>query len=224
MPTYLRPMAPTAPSAILCGDPARALAIAQEILTEPRMSNHHRGLWGYYGRTEHGDELTVQATGIGGPSASAVLAELAELGVTSAIRVGTCHGPDDGPAIGDLLVADRIICADGTSAALGFDAGAALTPAAAIRAELARTLGAATTLVSLDRLAPGPAGPPGAVWDLQSAGLAALAAQLGLELAVIVVVAVGAGGRLEDEPLEARCLQAARVAAAAVGAQARVEA
>jgi hypothetical protein len=79
-------------------------------------------------------------------------------------------------------------------------------------------------LVSLDRLDQGPTGPPGAVWDLQSAGLAALAEQLGIDLAVIVVVAVGAGGRLEDEPLEARCLRAAHAGADALRAHARVEA
>lgn len=224
MPTYLRPMAPTAPSAILCGDPARALAIAQDVLEEPRMSNHHRGLWGYHGRTRGGRELTVQATGIGGPSASAVLAELAELGVRSAIRVGTCHGASDGPAVGETLVARRIVCADGTSAALGLDAGTELAPAGSLRAKLERALGASVTLVSLDRLDPGPAGPPGAVWDLQSAGLAALAEQLGVDLAVVVVVAAGAGGRLEDEPLEARCLRAARAGAEALQAEARVEA
>lgn len=224
MPTYLRPMAPTAPSAILCGDPARALAIAQEVLEEPRMSNHHRGLWGYHGRTGDGHELTVQATGIGGPSAAAVLAELAELGARSAVRVGTCHAGSDGHAIGETLVAERIVCADGTSAALGFEAGTELAPAATLRAELERASHAPATLVSLDRLHPEPTGRPGAVWDLQSAGLAALAAQLGVDLAVITVVAVGAGGRLEDEPLEARCLRAARVAAEVLGAQARVEA
>jgi hypothetical protein len=219
MPTYLRPMAPTAPRAILCGDPARALAIAQEVLTEPRMSNHHRGLWGYHGRTAVGEELTVQATGIGGPSAAAVLSELAELGLRSAVRVGTCHAPATGAAIGETMVAERIVCADGTSASLGLDAGAELAPAPALRAKLERAIHASTTLVSVDRLDPGPAGPPGPVWDLQSAGLAALAGRLGVELAVIVVVAVGAGGRLEDEPLEGRCLGAARAGARALRAR-----
>ena len=42
--------------------------------TKPLMANHHHGLWGYSGRTADGRELTIQATGIGGPSAAAVLA------------------------------------------------------------------------------------------------------------------------------------------------------
>ena len=44
------------------------------------MSNHHRGLWGYWGETADGDELTVHATGIGGPSATIVLGELIDAG------------------------------------------------------------------------------------------------------------------------------------------------
>jgi hypothetical protein len=30
------------------------------------------GLWGYRGRTAHGLELTIQSTGVGGPSAAIV--------------------------------------------------------------------------------------------------------------------------------------------------------
>ena len=77
MPPYVRSMGPTAAAAILCGDPGRALGIAQELLLEPRMSNHHRGLWGYFGETADGHELTIQATGIGGPGAAIVVSELA---------------------------------------------------------------------------------------------------------------------------------------------------
>ena len=85
MPAHLRPSAPTATDALLCGDPARALAIAQTVLVDARMSNHHRGLWGYHGRTSEGRELTVQATGIGGPSAAIVIGELA------ALEIGRAH-------------------------------------------------------------------------------------------------------------------------------------
>ena len=90
MPSRLRPTAPIAADAILVGDPGRALLLAQELLEQPKMSNHARGLWGYSGRTPAGGELTIQSTGIGGPSAALVLADLAELGVRRAVRVGTC--------------------------------------------------------------------------------------------------------------------------------------
>ncbi len=49
MPARLRPTAPIATDAILVGDPGRALMLAQELLAEPKMSNHARGLWGYTG-------------------------------------------------------------------------------------------------------------------------------------------------------------------------------
>ena len=49
MPSRLRPTAPFAADAILVGDPGRALLLAQELLEEPKMSNHARGLWGYSG-------------------------------------------------------------------------------------------------------------------------------------------------------------------------------
>ena len=38
------------------------------------MFNHHRGLWGYTGPARaDGEPLTIQATGMGGPSAAIVL-------------------------------------------------------------------------------------------------------------------------------------------------------
>lgn len=83
------------------------------------MFNHNRGLWGYTGTAADGEPLTIQSTGIGGPSAVIVLEELIAMGVTRAIRVGTAGGLDGGLALGELLVATEAICADGTSRALG---------------------------------------------------------------------------------------------------------
>ena len=50
----LRPNASDAADAILVGDPGRALLLAQELLEQPKMSNHARGLWGYSGQTPAG--------------------------------------------------------------------------------------------------------------------------------------------------------------------------
>ena len=55
MPARLRPTAPIAASAILVGDPGRALMLAQALLEQPKMSNHARGLWGYSGTTPEGN-------------------------------------------------------------------------------------------------------------------------------------------------------------------------
>jgi DeoD family purine-nucleoside phosphorylase len=104
---------------LLPGDPGRALALAQALLHEPRMFNHNRGLWGYTGRAPDGEPLTIQATGMGGPSAAIVLRELIELGARRAIRVGTCGALRPEMGLGQLLVAQQAIAADGTSRALG---------------------------------------------------------------------------------------------------------
>src|SRR3954453_9938631 len=103
MPARLRPTAPIAPDAILVGDPGRALMLAQELLEQPKMSNHARGLWGYSGQTTAGRELTIQAAGMGGPSATVVLGDLAELGVSRAVRIGTCASLGD-LGLGELLI------------------------------------------------------------------------------------------------------------------------
>jgi uridine phosphorylase len=83
------------------------------------MFNHHHGLWGYTGTAPDGEPLTIQSTGIGGPSASIVLSELIALGARRAIRVGTCGALAPGLALGELIIARECICADGTSRALG---------------------------------------------------------------------------------------------------------
>jgi DeoD family purine-nucleoside phosphorylase len=117
---HLRPTAPLAERVLLPGDPGRALALAQSLLTEPKMFNHHRGLWGYTGGAPDGAPLTIQSTGMGGPSAAIVLEELIDLGVRAAVRVGTCGALDPALGLGDLVLAREAIAADGTSRALGF--------------------------------------------------------------------------------------------------------
>jgi DeoD family purine-nucleoside phosphorylase len=120
MPIHVHPTAELAPRALLPGDPGRALALAQTLLDEPRMFNHNRGLWGYTGPAKaDGRPLTIQSTGMGGPSAAIVVHELIDLGLEVAVRVGTCGAFGDGLALGDLVVAGEAIAEDGTSRALG---------------------------------------------------------------------------------------------------------
>jgi uridine phosphorylase len=133
---HLRPTAPLAERVLLPGDPGRALALAQALLTEPRMFNHHRGLWGYTGGAPDGEPLTIQATGMGGPSAAIVLSELVAMGARRAIRVGTCGALERDMALGSLVIAREAICADGTSRALG--AGERASADSGLTAALAR--------------------------------------------------------------------------------------
>jgi len=121
MPVHIHPTAPLAPRALLPGDPGRALALAQLVLSEPKMFNHNRGLWGYTGTAADGEPLTIQSTGIGGPSAAIVLEELCDLGLEVAIRVGTCGALVADLALGDLVIVDAALASDGASRALGAD-------------------------------------------------------------------------------------------------------
>lgn len=120
MSTHLRPTQPVAADGLLPGDPGRALALAQDLLAAPLMANHHRGLWGYHGRTTDDRALTVQATGVGGPSAAIVLRELADLGLRRAVRIGTCRTVvGRGLSPGLVAVVTEAVARDGTSRSLG---------------------------------------------------------------------------------------------------------
>ncbi len=119
VPIHLQPTAPLAERVLLPGDPGRALALAQVLLDAPRMFNHNRGLWGYTGTAADGAPLSIQSTGMGGPSAAIVIAELADLGARRLLRVGTCGALEPALGLGDLLIAAESIAADGTSRALG---------------------------------------------------------------------------------------------------------
>src|SRR6202012_5730916 len=101
-PIHLQPTAPLAQRVLLPGDPGRALLLAQSLLSEPKMFNHKRGLWGYTGEAHAGRVPTIQSTGMGGPGAAIVIAELAELGARTLVRVGTCGALDESLSVGQL--------------------------------------------------------------------------------------------------------------------------
>jgi uridine phosphorylase len=147
-PIHLRPAAELAERVLLPGDPHRALAVAQALLEGPRMFNHARGLWGYTGRAADGGLLTVQATGIGGPSAAVVTEELISLGARRLVRIGTCGALGEELRSGDLVAAEAVIPADGTSAALG--AGSLLRPDPGLMSALVDAGARPTTVVSTD--------------------------------------------------------------------------
>jgi uridine phosphorylase len=116
---HLRPAADLAPRVLLPGDPHRALALAQQLLDAPKMFNHARGLWGYTGAAPDGEPLTIQSTGMGGPSAAIVCEELIALGAETLVRVGTCGALVEDVELGELLAVETVLPADGASRALG---------------------------------------------------------------------------------------------------------
>jgi uridine phosphorylase len=233
VPTLLRPTGPVAPDALLPGDPARAMALAQHLLEAPRMSNHGHGLWGYHGKTAEGMALTVQATGVGGPSAAMVLADLAELGTTRAVCVGPCVSLGGDDRVGDLLVADRVLAADGTSAALGAgrweepdpDLFAALT---SVAGPAARPASVASVDLVWDPAAERPSATRRAresvsegtvAADMQAATLLAIGGRRDVAVACLLVVSdvdAGPSSRSEGERLGAASARAGEIGALAL--------
>ena len=148
-PNHLRPTAELAERVLLPGDPGRALAVAQALLEQPpRMFNHARGLWGYTGTALDGELLTVQATGMGGPSAAIVCEELIALGARRLVRIGTCGALDPALEAGTLIAAEMVLPADGTSAALG--ANGALEPDPTLLARLVEAGARPVTVATSD--------------------------------------------------------------------------
>ena len=224
MPSRLRPTASFATDAILVGDPGRALLLAQELLEQPKMSNHARGLWGYTGVTPAGDELTLQSTGIGGPSAALVLADLAELGVRRVVRVGSCLATGAAGGVGDLLLVEEAIAAGGSSSAFGVAVGDSVAPDPGLTERLRAALGEEArpaTVASFDAdpaaCAPFAAGVGAA--DMQTAAVLARSAALGVAAAVVLLaVSSIEGPPLAEEPREGSEKRAGQVASAVLSA------
>jgi DeoD family purine-nucleoside phosphorylase len=104
-----------AEACLLPGDPLRAKYIAETYLDGVVERNHERGMLGYTGEFE-GAPVSVQATGMGCPSAAIVMEELVQLGVKRFLRVGTCGGLQEDLRLGDLIVAVSAVAADRTAA------------------------------------------------------------------------------------------------------------
>jgi uridine phosphorylase len=121
--------------ALLPGDPFRVPLIA-EFLTDVREVAHqreHKTMTGYY----KGKHITATSTGMGCPSTAIAVEELARVGVTSFIRVGSSAGLQAGIAPGDLLISEGTLRNDGTTAAYAHP-GFPAVPDLAIAVELHR--------------------------------------------------------------------------------------
>lgn len=101
--------------AILPGDPKRAERIAQHLenVEDLGMSREYRSLVGTY----RGARILAMSTGMGGVSTGIAVEELKNIGVTHAIRIGTCGALQPDIASGELLLAIGAVRDDGTSRA-----------------------------------------------------------------------------------------------------------
>jgi uridine phosphorylase len=218
-PVHLRPHADVAERVLLPGDPGRALRLAQQVVEAPKMLNHHRGLWGYTGVAADGAPLTIQSTGLGGPSTAIVVEELIGLGARRLVRVGTCGALEELP-LGSLVIASAVRAQDGASRALGADG--LLAPDGELLDGLRAAGGGAAVgeVVSVD-LYYEPAVSDALAVDLSAAALLAVAARHGVAAACVLVVSDQLGPprrRIDPEALERAEVELGRVGAAALGA------
>ncbi len=225
---HVHPTAELAERVLLPGDPGRALLLAQALLEQPLMFNHNRGLWGYTGAAADGQPLTIQSTGMGGPSAAIVIEELVRLGARRLVRVGTCGALVDGFALGDALVATEAVCGDGTSRALGAGARAAADPAltaalatAAERDGGARSGAVITTDLFYDEAGEHADPPPddALAIEMETATLFRLGALRGVQAGCVLAVSDLLGparGRIDAETHEEAAARIGRIAVAAL--------
>jgi len=98
-----------APTVLLPGDPLRAEWIAKNFLTAVRCVNRVRGCYGYTG-TFRGLPVSLQATGMGRPSFTIYVHELAAFyGVRTFIRIGSCGGLTAAMPLRRVFVCDRAV-------------------------------------------------------------------------------------------------------------------
>lgn len=99
--------------AIVPGDPARVEKIAR-LMDNPRFLASHREFTSWLAEVD-GQSVVVCSTGIGGPSTSIAVEELAQLGVRTFLRVGTTGAIQPHIAVGDVLVTTAAVRLDGAS-------------------------------------------------------------------------------------------------------------
>jgi uridine phosphorylase len=102
-----------APVVLVPGDPGRAHRIA-EYFDDCREVAHNREYILYTG-TYQGVPVGVCSTGIGGPAASIAFEELARVGVTTLIRVGSAGGRQPDIPLGTPIVIHATYRGEGTS-------------------------------------------------------------------------------------------------------------
>lgn len=225
MTIHVHPTAPLAPRVLAPGDPGRALALAQSLLDSPLMFNHNRGLWGYSGTARDGQPLTIQSTGMGGPSAAIVISELIDLGAQRVIRVGTCGALDGELRLGEIIAVSHAVVADGTSRALGAADAVAATPslhqALSGSGDVRVAAVVSSDLFYEDRegMAQRWLGEGAVAVEMETATLFALAAKRDVQAAALLIVSdlVASRARIDADDLRAAEHRAGDIALAALG-------
>ncbi len=99
--------------AIVPGDPERVARIAN-LMTNAKKLASHREFTSYLAYLD-GNPVVVCSTGIGGPSTSIAVEELAQLGINTFLRIGTTGAIQPHVNVGDVIVTQGSVRLDGAS-------------------------------------------------------------------------------------------------------------
>lgn len=100
---------------LLSGDPQRTEFIATHRLRNARLLSEHRGLTSFVATLPNGADVLCSTSGMGGPSASIVLNELAQLGVKTVIRVGTTGSLQSYVRVGSVIITNAALRRQGSA-------------------------------------------------------------------------------------------------------------
>ncbi len=100
---------------LLSGEPERSRHIAQTYLQNVKLLSQYRGLNSYLGHLPNQQPILVATSGMGAPSLSIVVNELAQLGITKFIRIGTCGSIQPEVKVGNIVISQAALCRQGAS-------------------------------------------------------------------------------------------------------------
>jgi len=101
--------------ALVPGDPGRVNKIAERISSKSRQLADNREYRTCLVPVGKGENILVTSTGIGGPSATIAVEELAMLGVRVFVRLGTTGSIQKNLKVGDVVITTASVRLDGSS-------------------------------------------------------------------------------------------------------------
>lgn len=100
---------------LLSGDPHRSEVIAMEYLRDGRVLARNRGLDAFVGTLPGGRPVLCATSGMGAPSASIVVNELVQAGITTIIRVGTSGSIQEHVRTGSVVIGSGALTNQGAA-------------------------------------------------------------------------------------------------------------
>jgi uridine phosphorylase len=101
--------------AFLSGDPERSTRIASQYLTLEKPLSTVRALNSYIGVTPGGKRIVSATSGMGAPSLSIVVNELAQAGIRHIIRIGTCGSIQPHVRSGSVVISRAALSRQGAA-------------------------------------------------------------------------------------------------------------